>query len=259
MSTIRVVLHFEEDDNNSMQLYQILQNIKRGKRAMVLADNIMANLAEHNLLSTFGSSPEAMASLLTALSTNYRMGIAPQPVSNASAPPAQVQQGKKKPKKNIPKQNAVSKLEDIAPVETTRIVQQIAEPAVAEQKPAPVPTVQKQKTVEVQQPVNSEYLDPLAQGVSQSDDGFSYLDEKKYLSAQIAVAKDYVLRVADPSSREHLAWEYDESRDEDLYDELLPYPSRFNDHPEMYPEGYDNLLTYVTDQLENKKIRKKVN
>nr|WP_297704060.1 hypothetical protein [uncultured Butyrivibrio sp.] len=214
MSTIRVVLHFEEDDNNSMQLYQILQNIKRGKRATVLADNIMANLAEHNLLSTFGSSPEAMASLLTALSTNYRMGIAPQPVSNSSAPPTQVQQTKKKPKK---------KLEDIAPVKTPRVVQQVAKPVTAEQQSVPVATDINQ---------------------SEQESTVMSLTAEEYKNMELQDARDYLLNeiVKNEDQRIRLNAQWQSWDEEDLFEYF------FNNCP-LLPADHADLKTLIDSRL----------
>lgn len=254
----RMSFTFDLSDPYEAQAYELLQNVTQGKRAAALSHYILNGLAASSIQI---SGNVQFASKVFEAYALMQCGSPPSAGQAAAASPVQVMERKRSNKKQTQK-----KLQDIAPVETPRVAQQVAEPAVTEQEPVLSSTVQEQETVEIQQPVatssqppvNSEYLDPLAQGVPQSDDGFSYLDEKKYLSAQITVAKDYVLNTADLSSRQHLAWQYDESRDEDLYDELLPYPSRFNDHPEMYPEGYDNLLNYVTDQLEAKKIRKKV-
>ena len=72
MGIERITLNFDTGDRNSMILCSILKEIKRGHRMAVMADNILAELEEHNLLEKYADNPAAMARVLVMFSENYR-------------------------------------------------------------------------------------------------------------------------------------------------------------------------------------------
>ena len=72
MGIERITLNFDTGDRNSMVLCSILKEIKRGHRMAVIADNILAELEEHNLLEKYADNPGAMARALVMFSENYR-------------------------------------------------------------------------------------------------------------------------------------------------------------------------------------------
>ena len=72
MGIERITLNFDTGDRNSMVLCSILKEIKRGHRMAVIADNILAELEEHNLLEKYADNPAAMARALVMFSENYR-------------------------------------------------------------------------------------------------------------------------------------------------------------------------------------------
>ena len=72
MSIKRITLNFDMNDQNSMILYGILNQLKRGHRMEVLSDNILSILSEHHLLDKYGYAPEPLARALIMFSDNYR-------------------------------------------------------------------------------------------------------------------------------------------------------------------------------------------
>ena len=72
MGLERITLNFDTGDRNSMILCSILKEIKRGHRMAVIADNILAELEEHNLLEKYANNPESLARALVMFSENYR-------------------------------------------------------------------------------------------------------------------------------------------------------------------------------------------
>ncbi len=69
----RITLNFDTDDVNSMKLYSILKEVKRGRRLEVIADSVLILLDEHNLLDRFADNSKAMAKVLEMLSDEFRV------------------------------------------------------------------------------------------------------------------------------------------------------------------------------------------
>ena len=72
MGIERITLNFDTDDQNSMMLLGILKQIKRGHRMAVIADNMLIQLEEHNMLVKYRDNPAAMSKALELFSDIYR-------------------------------------------------------------------------------------------------------------------------------------------------------------------------------------------
>ncbi len=76
MSLKRITLNFDTDDYNSMVLYSILKEAKRGYRMRILADVVLMELDEYSNLLKYGNDPDSMARILMMISDNYRSSSA---------------------------------------------------------------------------------------------------------------------------------------------------------------------------------------